>query len=425
MEMLNLKDSTYYSWTESQGLRTPATQILQGSCLDRLKELDTESIDAIVTDPPYELGFMNKGWDKTGIAYNEDLWAECLRVLKPGGHLIAFGGSRTIHRISCAIENGGFEIRDMINWLYFSGFPKSLNVAKAIDSTILTGGSSSRNLREAELEYGTESYKLTGKSGGIMGKTVIYERKYKELQTEEAKEWRGWGTALKPAYEPACLARKPIQEGSIAKQVLKTRTGALNIDGSRFAYGDPCWVGPNDKRQKIETNNKPNNQHNNFEGDQRMQKNTSPLIIDNWSELGRWPANIYQCVKAQRAERDQGLDHLESKTGAETVERKEGSAGLNNPRAGAGRTSGGVKNYHPTVKPIDLMRWLVKLVTPPGGIVLDPFSGSGTTLAAATLEGFDSIGVELNPGYIQIIEGRVRWARDEYFIANRQLQLPW
>jgi site-specific DNA-methyltransferase (adenine-specific) len=271
---------------------------------------------------------MGKGWDNTGQAYNQELWSECLRVLKPGGHLIAFGATRTIHRTTSAIEDAGFEIRDMISWLYFSGFPKSHNLDD---------------------------------------------------------EWKGWGTALKPAQEPAILARKPLSESSIARQVLKTKTGGLNIDGCRFGYGDECWVGPQEK-----TGNRTvaGWQTGGFVGGE---------LINNvgFSEhsLGRWPANIYQCPKPSRAERDAGLEHLK----------------------------GDIKNIHPTVKPLKLMRWLCRLVTPEGGTVLDPFTGSGSTLAGAMLEGFDCIGCELTEDYIPIIKGRCRWAIEEYKRENAQL----
>jgi len=304
--------------------------LLKGNCLDKLKELPDNSIDAIVTDPPYELGFMGKSWDATGIAYSVELWAECLRVLKHGGHLVAFSGSRTVFPMGVAIAESGFEIRDMISWIYTSGFPKSLDI-----------------------------YKHTDKD-----------------------EHKGWGTALKPAQEPAVLARKPIDPNcsSIAENVLKWGTGAINIDHARFAYGDDCNFGNTDE-------------------------------LDH--EIGRWPANVYQCSKPQRSEKEQGLDHLAGKTGAEATHRKEGSAGLNNPRAGAGRTADEVKNFHPTVKPIKLMRWLCRLLTPQGGTVLDPFLGSGTTAVSAILEGFNAIGCEMTEDYYPIIQGRVNWAKAE------------
>ena len=302
--------------------------------LDAIKDLADNSIDSIVTDPPYEIAFMGRDWDNSGQAYNEQLWRECLRVLKPGGHLIAFGATRTIHRTTSAIEASGFQIRNLISWLYFSGFPKSLN--------------------------------LDG-------------------------DWSGFGTALKPAQEPAVLARKPIEHGTIAKQVLSTGTGALNIDGCRFGYGDECWVGPNTQKLGLGGDIVIRNSKSIF-------TDTSKNFLFKKSTLGRWPANIYQCAKPSRAERDAGLEHLD----------------------------GDIKNVHPTVKPLKLMRWLCRLITPPSGTVLDPFAGSGTTLAAAILEGFDVIGFELTAEYMPIIEGRCKWAIEEYKRENAQLSmLDW
>ena len=393
----------HFEAIELNELHTPSCRVLYGSCLDRLKEIPDASIDAVVCDPPYHLqsivkrfsspdaapakskesgvyarssrGFMGQTWDGGDIAFKTDVWRECLRVLKAGGHLVAFGGTRTVHRIACAIEDSGFEIRDMISWLYFSGFPKSLNIVS-------------------------------------------------QLEDSDSIFWSGYGTALKPAQEPAILARKPIEERRITAQLLATGTGAINIDGCRFAYGDPCWVGPNeDVGQRKPVKNTTAAGYDN-KGSQ-FQKNTSEQIIYNYSPAGRWPANIYHCSKPSRAEKEQGLAHLEPTTGADAVGRTEGSAGLNNPRAGAGRTAAEIRNIHPTVKPLKLMRWLVRLVTPEGGTVLDPFAGSGTTLAAATLENRHSVGCELTADYLPIIHGRVQWARDEYYRENQQLVLPW
>jgi len=376
----------YFKPISHNELEFATSKVLHGSCLERLKEIPDGTIDAVVCDPPYHLqsivqrfsspdaapaqskesgvyarssrGFMGQTWDGGDIAFRTDVWRECLRVLKAGGHLVAFGGTRTVHRIACAIEDSGFEIRDMISWLYFSGFPKSLN--------------------------------LDG-------------------------EHLGYGTALKPAQEPAILARKPIEAGSIAKQVLATGTGAINIDGCRFSYGDPCWVGPKEN----------SGSRNNQSPRSSITVHLPPVGVLESHPAGRWPANIYQCAKPSRAEKEQGLEHLEPTTGADAVGRTEGSAGLDNPRAGAGRTAEEIRNIHPTVKPLKLMRWLVRLVTPEGGTVLDPFAGSGTTLCAAMLENRHSIGCELTAEYLPIIHGRVQWAIDEYYRENQQLLLPW
>ena len=323
--------------------------LYRGDCLDVLAAMEPDSVDAIVCDPPYGLGFMNSKWDALPPGVD---WARlCLRVLKPGGHLVAFGGTRTVHRLATAIEDGGFEIRDMISWLYWSGFPKSLDVSKAID-------------------------------------------------TEAAKKWNGYGTALKPAQEPAVLARKPLT-GTVAGNVLQHGTGALNIDGCRFAYGDEAWPGPGDDYSGSVFVGQPD-KFNGF-------SSAGSDITANGHELGRWPANIYAHPKASRSEREAGCERLPGRTGAEATDRTAGSAGLDNPRAGAGRTADRVKNHHPTVKPIGVMRWLCKLTGGQrGSVILDPFMGSGTTGCAAVLEGFDFIGIEREPEYMQICEARIR-----------------
>jgi hypothetical protein len=235
-----------------------------GDSVEVMRSMADESVDAIVTDPPYELtsgkrggtgaasinldspygrarigtgngagGFMGKAWDATGIAHSVEMWSEALRVLKPGGHLAAFGGTRTYHRMAVAIEDAGFEVRDCLAWMYGSGFPKSLDVSKAIESTILNGGSNTRRLRQTEQEGGGEPYTLHGRNNGIMGEERTYERRSFEPTTEEAQQWEGWGTALKPAYEPIVLARKPLN-GTVAANVLRYGTGAINVDGCRI-----------------------------------------------------------------------------------------------------------------------------------------------------------------------------------------------
>ena len=211
---------------------------------------------------------------------------------------------------------------------------------------------------------------------------------------------------MKPAFEPAILARKPLSEKNISENVLKWGTGGLNIDGSRFGYGDPCWVGPNENVGTVVFYNS-----SNFQPNSNIGTHSKGLNVTHQSNnLGRWPANIFQCPKASRSEREEGCKELPTKTGFEAVNRKEGSAGVNNPRAGAGRTAAEVKNILPTVKPIKLMRWLCRLVMPPteNAVLLDTFAGSGSTLVAAELEGFASIGIEMNPEYCDIIVSRVK-----------------
>lgn len=361
--------------------------LYRGDCLDVLAAMEPDSVDAIVCDPPYGLGFMGKRWDALPPGVD---WARlCLRVLKPGGHLVAFGGTRTVHRLATAIEDAQFEIRDMVSWLYWSGFPKSKNVALSIDK-----GEGHPNRGRAIPTASTyqasdteQAHKLTSNPVGPY-----------EPQTEAAKKWQGYGTALKPSAEPAVLARKPLA-GTVAANVTEHGTGALNIDGCRFAYGDEAWPGPQD-------------------GDVGWGGGGSSLHEGGLSRVGgvarptdgRWPANIYAHPKASRSEREAGCERLLGRTGAEATDRTAGTAGLDNPRAGAGRTADRVKNHHPTVKPIGVMRWLVKLTGghPGESVILDPFMGSGTTGCAAVLEGFDFIGIEREPEYMQICEARIR-----------------
>lgn len=367
-----------------------------GNCIDLMSELPDCSIDSIVTDPPYELGFMGKSWDASGIAYNTEVWRQCLRILKPGGHMLAFGGSRTYHRLACAIEDSGFEIRDQIMWVYGSGFPKSLNV---------------------------------GKQPGC-------------------EEWEGWGTALKPAHEPIVVARKPF-DGTVAENVTQWGTGAINIDGCRVEF-----VSDDDKKESTGKN-----QHEDF-GTEPMTNNTvygdySMVKPTNYNPPGRWPANLihdgseevvslfpnskggaypskrgqavatsfasgqeteggfrkmgddgsaarfFYCAKASTAERNAGLDGLPKKK-ADT--RSDVAAGIWKDMSAAHQ------NHHPTVKPVTLMRYLVRLVTPPNGIVLDPFLGSGTTAVAAIHENVKWMGFEMNPEYATIAGKRTEHA---------------
>ncbi len=434
--------------------QTDTITLYHGDSLIVLGDLDDCSIDSIVTDPPYELGFMGKSWDASGIAYNVDLWAECLRVLKPGGHLLAFGGTRTYHRMAVAIEDAGFEIRDSLHWVYGSGFPKSHNVSKAIDKM----AGAEREVVGTKL--GKPGYSLAdnGRTNEVYGNLHDPEAECSITApaTDAAKEWEGWGTALKPAHEPIVLARKTLA-GTVAANVLEHGTGALNIDGCRVG-SNPGWSYPNGAGG------------NTFHGQERR---TDPEA----STAGRWPANIifdeeagaeldaqsgirapghtprrrgnggistsghagqndivevftnaggasrfFYCPKASRAERNAGLDEL-----------PELPAGVKNS-SGRGFSETDphkpitAQNHHPTVKPIALMRWLVRLVTPPDGIVLDPFTGSGTTLAAATLEGVNAVGIELTDDYLPIIIGRCEHAaevRAETVDDDTQLSFDW
>jgi DNA modification methylase len=359
-----------------------------GDCIEVMRGLPDNSVDAICTDPPYGLGFLNKQWDCA--VPGDDFAREALRVLKPGGHLIAFAATRTVHRLAVALENAGMEIRDQISHLQWQGFPKSLDVSKAIDQ-----------------HHGAERAVVGVRDPNECARS-IYSQGAKKMQidnvpitapaTADAKKWEGWGTALKPSQEPAILARKPL-EGTVAENVLKWGVGGLNIDGCRIGYGDPAWPGPGGKD---------NGTWGAIQGESIGYNGTKPSLYQTVRHsLGRWPANIYYCPKASRSEREAGCDELPGKSGAAAVDRMAGTAGVDNPRAGAGRTAEHVKNHHPTVKPVALMKWLVRLVTPPHGVVLEPFAGSGTTVLAAEVEGVSCLAIEREPHYCDIVRARV------------------
>jgi site-specific DNA-methyltransferase (adenine-specific) len=445
-------------------------QILHGNNLDILPTLADNSIDSIVTDPPYELGFMGKKWDSSGIAYSVELWQQCLRVLKPGGHLLSFGGTRTYHRVAVAIEDAGFELRDSIAWLYGSGFPKSLDISKAIDKAagakrevigqkpdyLQKRGAEIRREQNGGVSGLTKSNRERGgdfyKTDAAAGYTNTLEGSYITApSTPEAQQWQGWGTALKPAFEPVIVARKPI-EGTVANNVLKWGTGGLNIDGSR--------IGSQGGTQKA--NLQPESKSQNAYGNGLNGGGVEPI------NAGRWPANIildpytaelldeqsgdsksqvtnfkvkgrsggilgkegkdrdytsgfsdtggasrfFYVAKASKRDRNEGLEELEEQRHSDR-ELADGVGG-DNPR---NRTNQAKQNFHPTVKPTSLMEYLIKLVTPPQGTVLDPFTGSGSTGKAAILQGFDFIGIEMTKEYLPIIEGRLKHA--EAKVAKR------
>jgi len=368
-------------------------KIICGDCIEVLKSMPDNSVDSIVCDPPYQIVFMGKDWDQE---FDTEEWArQCLRVLKPGGHLIAFAATRTIHKIMYSLENKGFEIRDLISWLYFSGFPKSHNVSKAIDK-----------------HFGAEREIVGKHPRPAKPKVGTFNASFEEAMitkpaTKEAIKYDGWGTALKPAQEPAVLCRKPLEKGlSIAENVLKWNTGALSIDACRFGYGDPCWVGPQNDHSSMW--DKPITTNISAKGAKYInhEKVNHKINLDKYKpDNGRWPANIYQCPKASRSEREEGLKDHESKD----VAGKNGNKYMGVDSAGS--RSSEVKNFHPTVKPVKLMSWLVRLVTPIDGVVVDTFCGSGTTLVASELEGkYNGIGIEMNPEYCDIIFGRVKHA---------------
>jgi site-specific DNA-methyltransferase (adenine-specific) len=416
------------AWHPFRGVRRVTVSILTGDCRERMAAMDAGSIDSCVTDPPYHLtsivkrfskshldvaahkdmskvkapqykrlakGFMGQQWDGGDVAFQPETWAEVLRVLKPGAHLVAFSGTRTYHRMACAIEDAGFEIRDQLAWCYGSGFPKSHDTERAIAAATCPrdGRHFARQLPpEAERDAGDHVCETT----------------------PESAPWLGYGTALKPAWEPICLARKPLQ-GTVAANVQAHGTGALNIDGCRIDAPNKGWP---------ETRRYAPGQMAGGMGDLRGQT----VKTEDKSDIGRWPANIIHDgsdeVLAAFPETESGTfngdrttDKFRNTYGAFKGARSErgyegnsGSAARFFYCAKATTEERGEGNNHPTVKPVDLMRWLCRLVTPKGGTVLDPFSGSGSTLVAADAEQFHAIGCELSPDYAAIAEHRIRAA---------------
>ena len=439
--------------------------VFHGSNLDVLPTLADNSVDSIVTDPPYELGFMGKSWDSSGIAYSVELWKECLRVLKPGGHILAFGASRTWHRVAVAIEDAGFELRDSIAWLYGSGFPKSMDVSKAIDKA---AGVEREVLVETVVdlfgvreEANTKTAGMgTGKTFGMLQAEGDNSSAAKEIPltapaTEDAKKWAGWGTALKPAFEPVVVGRKPLI-GTVVANVLEHGVGALNIDGSRIGT------------EQVTINNYPVgfDPKGNLSGSGQAGNDYGSKTVE-----GRWPANVildpytaslldeqsgisksasephfhetksegygfktkvvqgygdtggasrfFYVAKASKRDRNEGLEDLEGKS----IGAKGNGLARTCASCGASVLDGcdcpdrtfvnpTRQNFHPTVKPTDLMRYLIKLVTPAGGVVLDPFTGSGSTGKAALLDGYQFVGIELTEDYLPIIKGRLQFALD-------------
>lgn len=477
-------------------------EVKHGDNRELLASLDADSVDAVVCDPPYELGFMGKKWDSSGIAYDVEFWREVYRVLKPGAHLVAFGGTRTYHRMAVAIEDAGFEIRDSLHWCYTQGFPKSLDISKALDKIDRIGpmedraraftawmrstGITAKQINEAT-QTNMGSHYLTEKTQPavatadlfdlirpllppvpeeiealVRSRTVEIENMKRRKvvgqssvpkrpgfagdiyggdgtthvipitvpYTPEAQRARGLGTALKPAHEPIVLARKPFA-GTVAANVLQWGTGAINVEGCRVATDD----GFEDQWDKpVSTNIGAGT----YISDGR-QHTIDPTAYKPMG--GRWPPNLllshaadcgdtcipgcavdemerqsgssrmFPCFryepKPSRGEREAGCEALPTRSGAEAVARDEGSAGTHSPAAGSGRVAERIANVHPTVKSIDLMRWLCRLVTPPAGLVVDPFCGSGTTGCAAVIEGFRFLGMEREAEYVAISQARI------------------
>lgn len=419
----------------SKGLKGLKFTIHQGDNRDTLKNIDDNSIDAIVTDPPYGIDFLGKTWDANTGAL--ETYTECLRVLKPGGYILAFSAARTYHHLAITLEQAGFEIRDQLMWLYSSGFPKAQDIGKAIQ-------------RRQGVEE-TKEYKHNVPVNGGAGETKHYENSGEIVPTSpEAQQWAGWKTALKPAHEPICMARKPFK-GSTIDNVLQHGVGALNIDATRIEYD-----GPNDK--PVPHGGKAR-QHKDNPG--WMADNTGYKIIEDpeINPNGRFPSNVigevegyqkfFYCPKVSRKERHCGFEqkNIPTSTGGmydnhgtgkmysigtdmkskkhdplghipkhfQTENRMETLANDPSKRLKTAEAeTANVGNNHPTVKPVELMKYLIKLVTPKNSTVLDPFTGSGSTGMAAVELGHTFVGCELDPNYVKIAETRIEaWNRKD------------
>lgn len=429
-------------------------KLYEGNMLDMLEVIGPCTIDSIVTDPPYGLttitkrfggensapnvygkdgsfarltkGFMGKAWDGSGVEYNVDAWRKCYQVLKHGGYLLAFGGTRTYHRIACAIEDAGFEIRDTIMWLYGSGFPKSLNIGLAIDKK--------NGVESPVVGYTSQQDIRSGNYTGVCTNNHEYQRIDWPIK-KASNEWNGWGTALKPAYEPIIVARKPC-EGSCIDNVLRYRTGAINIDECRV--GDDLIKGGTtpDLRDV-------GNKQKAISGQNKLSfgqvRNAERVALED--HIGRYPSNViltyddsdfdevcgnmpetaedsaaryFYCAKASKKDRDEGLDQFEYSQATDGNIRRNAEFAPNIRAVSALR-----RNTHPTVKPCELMQYLVRLVTPPHGTVLDPFNGSGSTGKACMYEnrerqaGYKYIGIEITPEYLPIAAARISHACGE------------
>lgn len=371
-----------------------STRILVGDSLERLAELPENSVDSVATDSPYGLKFMGKSWDAE--VPKTQLWSAVLRVLKPGGYLLSSFGTRTYHRGVVAIEDAGFEIRDMVAWLHGQGMPKSKSIAMVVDQHLDPKEPRGRAIPVASGQQ-PNGDPLTG--------TPVPPY---EPRTPEGERWNGWGTGLSPGLEPIVLARKPLI-GTIPVNVLEHGTGGINIDASRVGERWPANVAHDGSQMVLElfpeTAGKRPTKGDGRSCDTNGNGWGMSRVGSDLHDAGGSAARYFYCAKPSGAERDAGLGGEELTGGERAGGRAEGSAGLANPRAGT-RARG--FNDHNTVKPIALMRWMVRLVTPPGGTVLDPFMGSGTTGIAAHLEGFDFIGCELDPHHAATAELRIR-----------------
>jgi site-specific DNA-methyltransferase (adenine-specific) len=389
--------------------------LIAGDCIERLRDLDAASVDAVVTDPPYEIAMMGKGWDRTGVAFSPATWREVLRVIKPGGHLVAFGAPRSYHRLACAIEDAGFDIRDSLHWCFGSGFPKSHDVSKAIDKA---AGAEREVIRQAT-RAGNAERRGAGEQGSTYGDSHGGFTTFSDPVTESAKRWDGWGTALKPAHEPIVLARRAL-DGTVSETVLRFGTGAINVEGCRVGAGDiPGRWPPNVLLSHVDGCERIGEARIQSTGHYAAARPASATLSGPEGHGGQAglaerhtrgeSVAVYRCVEGcpvaeidRQDGRPQGgpsrffpCFHYEQK--AARTERESGLA----------KAEKGWANLHPTVKPVGIMRWLCRLVTPPDGVVLDPFAGSGSTGIAALREGFRFVGIEREDTYISIARRRL------------------
>lgn len=451
-------------------------KLYHGDMLDMLEVIEPNSIDAIVTDPPYELtsitqrygkenskpnqygkdgsfarlarGFMGKQWDGSGISYNVEAWRKCYEVLKSGGYLLAFGGTRTFHRIACAIEDAGFEIRDTIMWLYGSGFPKSMSISKGIEAKEKLGNAGTRNKRLIEQASEGETYIIKQTNNGAMGEVIETTRKDYKEGTELAKKWKGWGTTLKPSYEPIIIARKPV-ENTVIDNVIKYGVGGLNIDECRVPlngeeitvnvdYEDEFqsegWgtkkpiTNKSDSIGRFPANTILTYDDSDFDevcggmpsgtqnGSIRKPYKMNNLVYGEYGNCNTFnayqdsgsAARYFYCAKTSKKDRDDGLEEFEeSKINDGYVRNNQETART------FGANPASRKNIHPTVKPMELMQYLIRLVSPKGATILDCFNGSGSTGKAVMYENaerdanYKYIGIEITDEYLPISKARI------------------
>lgn len=389
-----------------------------GDNLEVMKTFPDNTFDSVVTDPPYGIGFMNKKWDSLDNDFHFKWASEVLRVIKPGGHMFVFGSPRTYHRLTVAIEDAGWEVRDCLMWLYGEGFPKSMDVAKAIDSFYGKKGEYG--------DYKTQEHAISRKPANQRMEegyqrpwrddAEAVERNLREYipETEEAKGWQGWGTALKPAWEPIVLVRKPLSEKTVAANVIKYGTGSLNIGESKiyteFLQNTGRWpanlildddpyiidqLPKNKSNDQVRRNTRPN-----F-GSQAVYHKSKIVYATGFKDEGS-VARFFYCSKASKNEREFGLDNFEFSIVDDGRDKK-----IDNPYL-RGKTER--KNIHPTVKPVKLLKYLVRLITPTEGKILDPFMGSGSTGIACVLENKQFFGIEIEKDYFDVAQARIAQA---------------